>query len=206
MDCQMPEMDGFQATSAIREQEVDSDRHQAIIALTANAVSGDRERCLKAGMDDYLAKPFTQEQLFGMLSRWMKSIEMPMSEPIPTSLPEDNCMVELDNRAIEALRNLRPGLLKKVLDIWLQESPVLLADMQQGVHQKDLNRLLRAAHSLKNSAANVGAMQLSRRCFAMEEKARARSLEGSNELLCEIEAQFKSARQAIQRLRKEESA
>ena len=205
MDCQMPEMDGFQATRAIREQEVDSDRHQAIIALTANAVSGDRERCLKAGMDDYLAKPFTQEQLFGMLSRWMKSIEMPMSEPIPTSLPEDNCMVELDNRAIEALRNLRPGLLKKVLDIWLQESPVLLADMQQGVHQKDLNRLLRAAHSLKNSAANVGAMQLSRRCFAMEEKARARDLTGGNELLAEIENEFKGAKQAIQRLRKEES-
>ena len=83
---------------------------------------------------------------------------------------------------------------------------MLLADMQQGIHQGDNNRLLRAAHSLKNSAANVGAMQLSRRCFAMEEKARARSLEGSSELLCEIEAQFKSARQAIQRLRKEESA
>jgi Signal transduction histidine kinase len=207
MDCQMPEMDGFQATTAIREQESGNDAHQVVIALTANAVSGDRERCLAAGMDDYLAKPFTQEQLFSMLSRWMKSIDMPMTDPFPpSSFPEENMLVELDSRAIEALRNLRPGLLKKVLDIWLQESPVLLADMQQGVHQKDINRLLRAAHSLKNSAANVGAMQLSRRCFAMEEKARARDLAGGHELLTEIENEFKGAKQAIQRLRKEESS
>ena len=207
MDCQMPQMDGFQATRAIRQEEKTSGKHQTIIALTANAVAGDRERCLDAGMDDYLSKPFTQEQLFSMLSRWMKSIDMSITpKNTPAANAEESPQVELDNRAIEALRNLRPGLLLKVLDIWLQESPVLLADMQQGIHQGDNNRLLRAAHSLKNSAANVGAMQLSRRCFAMEEKARARSLEGSSELLCEIEAQFKSARQAIQRLRKEESA
>ncbi|MGL4206489.1 MAG: response regulator [Aeromonadaceae bacterium] len=209
MDCQMPEMDGFQATRAIRASEVGSDRHQPIIALTANAVAGDRERCLASGMDDYLSKPFTQEQLFGLLSRWLLPTKESKLETQSGIDIERRAVsreaTEMDPRAIEALRNLRPGLLKKVLDIWLQESPVLLADMQQGVHQGDNNRLLRAAHSLKNSAANVGATLLSRRCFAMEEKARARETGEAPALLAEIEAEFMSAKQAIIRLRKEES-
>ena len=208
MDCQMPEMDGFQATRTIRQSEAGTDRHQPIIALTANAVAGDRERCLACGMDDYLSKPFTQEQLFALLSRWLTPSTQTESASQPTQTERravSREATELDPRAIESLRSLRPGLLKKVLDIWLQESPVLLADMQQGVHQGDNNRLLRAAHSLKNSAANVGATLLSRRCFAMEEKARARDTNDASALLSEIEAEFMSAKQAIIRLRKEES-
>ena len=206
MDCQMPEMDGFQATRAIRDSEAGSERHQPIIALTANAVAGDRERCLACGMDDYLSKPFTQEQLFGLLSRWLApAAGAERVAPRVERRAVSREAIELDPRAIDSLRNLRPGLLKKVLEIWLQESPVLLADMQQGVHQGDNNRLLRAAHSLKNSAANVGATMLSRRCFAMEEKARARDANETSQLLSEIETEFMNAKQAIIRLRKEES-
>ena len=84
MDCQMPEMDGFQATAAIRAHELDTEtwegampRRTPIIALTANAMKGDRERCLAVGMDDYLAKPFRTEQLEAVLSRWLDPIEHP---------------------------------------------------------------------------------------------------------------------------------
>jgi CheY-like chemotaxis protein len=85
MDCQMPEMDGFQATAAIRAHELDTGvrgtefvpRRMPIIALTANAMKGDRERCLAVGMDDYLAKPFRQEQLEQVLRRWLEPIEHP---------------------------------------------------------------------------------------------------------------------------------
>ena len=71
MDCQMPELDGFQATQKIRRWETSQHQHIPIIALTANAMSGDREKCLGAGMDDYLSKPFTQEQLFDVCKKWI---------------------------------------------------------------------------------------------------------------------------------------
>jgi CheY-like chemotaxis protein len=70
MDCQMPVMDGYSATHAIREREAGSDRHQVIIALTANALPEDRQRCLDAGMDDYLSKPFTADRLYEMLAKY----------------------------------------------------------------------------------------------------------------------------------------
>ncbi len=70
MDCQMPVMDGYEATKAIRDSEVDSDKRQVIIAMTANALEGDREKCIKIGMDDYITKPIEQHLLHSMLLKW----------------------------------------------------------------------------------------------------------------------------------------
>jgi CheY-like chemotaxis protein len=75
MDCQMPEMDGFDATREIRKSELKTGKHVPIIAMTANAMSGDRERCIEAGMDDYIAKPVTRHVLNEILGRWLPSLE-----------------------------------------------------------------------------------------------------------------------------------
>jgi CheY-like chemotaxis protein len=72
MDCQMPEMDGFEATRVIRKEEEAKNRHTIIVALTADAMTGDREKCMTVGMDDYLNKPFKSDQISGMLSKWLK--------------------------------------------------------------------------------------------------------------------------------------
>jgi CheY-like chemotaxis protein len=83
MDCQMPDMDGFEATRAIRAEEAGTPRHIPIVALTANAMQGDRERCLTAGMDDYIAKPVTTQTLAAALERWARSTT---SHPTASSL------------------------------------------------------------------------------------------------------------------------
>lgn len=82
MDCQMPELDGFAATAALREREAGSDNHLPVIAVTANAMKGDRERCAAAGMDDYLAKPYTGEELLAVLARWLPA-ERRKAPPAP---------------------------------------------------------------------------------------------------------------------------
>src|SRR3954468_2296136 len=107
MDCQMPQLDGFDATRAIRADEAQQParaRHIPIVALTANALNGDRERCLAAGMDDYLAKPFTHEQLSIALSRWLAPKGATPSEPIPEETPEQESV--LDPRTLRELNRL----------------------------------------------------------------------------------------------------
>ncbi len=209
MDCQMPTMDGFQATMAIRQSEQGTNQHIPIMALTANAVSGDRERCLACGMDDYLSKPFTQEQLTTMLAEWLPSAEAPqvdVTEEAETATAQETIYHELDPRAIENLRALRAGLLLKVLDIWLEESPRLLSQIQQSVAEPDFPVLLRAAHSLKNSAANLGARRLAQLCLQMEQKARQENPHELPNLLAEIESLFMITKDEIARLRQEETA
>ncbi len=209
MDCQMPTMDGFQATSAIRRQEQGTERHLPILALTANAVSGDRERCLACGMDDYLPKPFTQEQLTNLLLEWLPKQDEPSPPATPEAVPsqasgQEKILHELDPRAIENLRALRADLLLKVLDIWLEESPRLLSQIQQSVTEPDFTVLLRAAHSLKNSAANLGARRLAQLCLQMEQQARQENPQELQNLLTEIEKLFMLTKDEIARLRQEE--
>lgn len=205
MDCQMPVMDGFEATARLRQQELFRGNHMPIVALTANAVAGDRERCLDAGMDDYLSKPFTQDQLSNLLSKWLPAAPVqPPASPAPSAVPERGQL--LDNRALESLRNLRAGLLVKVLDSWLQESPQLLSQLQQALEEQDLIRLHRAAHSLKNSAATLGAGQLSAICLQVEQLARQEQLDEIPALMAELNRHFTAAHEEIQWLRQEEEA
>lgn len=151
MDCHMPIMDGFEATQKIREREMTNSNKLPIIALTANAVVGDRENCIANGMDDYLSKPFTIEQLYKVLAEWM-----PKGNPLSESPQPPTPVLDIDKKVIAQLKSLKPGLLARVIDLYLEGSPKLLSELEGALAQKDATTLYKSAHALKNSSANLG--------------------------------------------------
>jgi signal transduction histidine kinase/CheY-like chemotaxis protein len=184
MDCQMPEMDGFEATRILRRQESESGaRRIPIIALTANAISGDRERCLEAGMDDYIAKPFSRTELLTTLARWTQtsttghSAHQSADDTDNAATPVSIETVLLDPDALQALRALqrpgRPDVLTRVIDVFMLDAPRLLAAMHDAVETGDIEALRHAAHTLKSTSANVGATALTAICRDIEQFARA---------------------------------
>jgi two-component system, sensor histidine kinase and response regulator len=167
MDCQMPVMDGFEATTAIRQLPDGRGARLPIVALTANTLQGDEEKCLLAGMDDFLAKPYTLAQLRASLVRWL-----PGGGSVPAALASSSNMAPLDatletvNLAtLEALRELDPAggmeLVKELIRTFLDATPQLVGQIHQALADGDSVSLAKAAHSLKSSAANVGAEILS---------------------------------------------
>ena len=169
MDCHMPVMDGYEASAAIRA--LNRTPRVPIVALTANVMEGNRERCLAAGMDDFLAKPYALDQLKSMLQRWMAAAPE-LEERAPTSDAEtrlddaaDALQPAIDRAVIEQFRELDPNgsmaLAARILGIYADCSGSVFADIEQSMGNGDSALLRRAAHSLKSSSANVGARQLS---------------------------------------------
>jgi two-component system, sensor histidine kinase and response regulator len=157
MDCQMPVMDGLAATGEIRRREYSSgDARVPIIALTANAMEGDRERCLDAGMDDFLSKPFTQQQLATQLRRWLALRALPEAER------RDLSRIPLIDAGV--LRNIaalaKPALLNSMIDLYLQHSPDLVAAIETAAANLQSEALSQAVHTLKSSTANLGGTRL----------------------------------------------
>ena len=196
MDCQMPVMDGFEATRTIRRMEVakvpygdDSVAGRVpIVALTANAMKGDRERCLEAGMDDYLPKPFSSAGLADVLGKWLQPGRGPvdMLPGVVFGNPEAPAAKEtvadvaadcLDRSMLEKIREASPGdpdgLLARVIHRYLTDAPRLIGIMRAAQAEADTAALGRAAHSLKSSSATVGAARLSEFCRRIEEATRA---------------------------------
>jgi CheY-like chemotaxis protein/HPt (histidine-containing phosphotransfer) domain-containing protein len=183
MDCQMPEMDGFEATRVLRRQEIETGRHRMpVIALTANAISGDRERCLEAGMDDYVSKPVRRDVLLAALANWTQPSTVVRISPLitddaPLAAPSAAEAVTIDPKALQTLRELqrpgRPDVLTRVIDLFALDAPRLLAAMRDAVAASDAEALRHAAHTLKSTSANVGATMLTANCREIEQLARA---------------------------------
>jgi TMAO reductase system sensor TorS len=157
MDCQMPVMDGLAATAEMRRREQTSGAARVpIIALTANAMDGDRERCLDAGMDDFLSKPFTQQQLATQLRRWLAL------RTLPEAGRRDLSRIPLIDAGV--LRNIaalaRPALLNSMIDLYLQHSPDLVAAIETAAANMQPEALSQAVHTLKSSTANLGGTRL----------------------------------------------
>jgi signal transduction histidine kinase/DNA-binding response OmpR family regulator len=181
MDCQMPVMDGFIATRKLRERELAKKKEPTrVVALTANALAGDREACLAAGMNDYLAKPFTLAQLRNLLL------------PSKVSRSAAN-KVTLDHSAIEAVRQLDPDgqdrLLARLIALYRDDSSQLLADIDNGMKASDAEAIARAAHTLKSSSANLGATNVAAIARQIESSARNGDLNDMMTSITKLRAQ-----------------
>ncbi|MCX7839586.1 MAG: response regulator [Anaerolineae bacterium] len=206
MDCQMPEMDGFEATAQIRARE-GTMQHTPIIALTAHALRGEREKCIAAGMDDYLAKPLTPETLYSTLRRWLPSARPSPSESVamPETPQPDETEPILNVRVLESFRQLQapdePDLVQQLIDLYLADVPERLNALRQAIAQGDATRLAQTAHSLKGSSANIGAQRVARVCLELERCGKANDLTSVAEQLAVLEQEIERARQALQELK-----
>ncbi len=168
MDCQMPVMDGFDATLAIRQLPADRGAHLPIIALTANTMQGDEQKCLSAGMDAFLAKPYTLAALRCILARWLPGESSPARQTaVVAEMPAINLSVVDTLRDLDETGSL--GLARAVFGSFLETAGHGLSQVQAAVQVHDAKALAQAAHTLKSSSANVGAQILSA-CYRELEK------------------------------------
>ena len=204
MDCQMPVMDGLTATRRWRAIESETGRRPVpIMALTANAFAEDRNQCLLAGMNGYLRKPYSEDQLYVLLSTWLpKTAARNTSAPIAdgTSCPTDAMRVTplLDDAVLAPLRTKYPDLLVRIITTYLTHTPALLGELTTAAAEGDCVGMSRAAHSLKSSSANVGAVHLSDHCRALEETANANDVAASRTHALTITACFNEVERALQ--------
>ncbi len=198
MDCQMPVLDGFDATREIRAHESAGMPRMPVVALTANAMEGDRERCLAAGMDDYLSKPFKRSELTAILRRWLacsmhtpgveaSPLQSKANAPLGEESPADDALDIADgSRAVfdpAAFRSSLPAGMDvnsafacKVIRLFVGESKKQLDVIELATESADFRRLLLAAHSLKSSSASVGARAFSEIAKELETLTRAGKL------------------------------
>ncbi|MBI1816956.1 MAG: GAF domain-containing protein [Deltaproteobacteria bacterium] len=185
MDVQMPEMDGIEATRRIR---ADGPSPQPrIVAMTANAMQGDREACLAAGMDDYLAKPIRPEQLAAAIAA------------TPNRAADRPRVTVLDPSALARLQAIatNPEALARLVASFLDNGAVLIAKLAEAAGAGDAAALRRHAHTLKSNAASFGATELAEHCAALEAQARAGDVAGAGEAVSRIAQEFDGARAAL---------
>jgi len=193
MDCQMPGMDGYAATAAIRENEQGA-VHTPIIAMTASAMSGDRQRCLNAGMDDYLSKPFKAEVLAAVLGKWAKTEST--SAPPPAPLDVRPAEVVLDPRTVQELHELVDGdeaFLAELVSGFLVGATETLEELRTACSGDDMTEVARLAHRLKGSSGGFAAHLMIALLDNIEALANAGTSEHLPRLLVELDVELERA-------------
>jgi PAS domain S-box-containing protein len=192
MDCQMPEVDGVRATELIREEE-GSSRRTPIVALTASAMPGDRERCLAAGMDDYLTKPVRLQLLDAAVRRWARGAAAAI--PPATDTPAPPLTADHPLRVLEVQGG--PRVASEVIDLFVLTTPLRLEEMRGALRGGDARSLGVTAHSLKGAAAQLGARGMADLCSQIIAVCRTASPYAARELLDALEWEWRSERAAF---------
>jgi CheY-like chemotaxis protein len=194
MDVQMPVMNGLEATALIREREKQTGGHIPIIAMTAHALKGDRERCLRAGMDEYLSKPIQSRELFQTIDHLLFGGAPSEKEPEQTG-PD-----ALDVAgALERVAGDRE-LLKDLIDLFFADCPTLLGAIRDALQRRDAHALQHAAHALKGAVSTFCAQPAYEVALQLEMAARSEELSHAIELVASLEKELTRLKPALSAL------
>ncbi|MEX1024677.1 MAG: response regulator [Planctomycetota bacterium] len=201
MDCHMPVMDGFRATRAIRAR--DDGGSVPIIAMTALVMSGDRQRCLAEGMNDYLPKPVQTDELQRVLRQWGErgALHEGVLPRITMNEKEEQGVLDMD--VVASLKELGgaddPELFQELVELFLADTPMRLDALLTAVQAGDIKGMEAAAHALKSSAANLGALRLSDLFRSIETAGRSNSLESAKPFVDRCQGEYEEAKSALER-------
>jgi PAS domain S-box-containing protein len=198
MDCEMPDLDGYEATRRIRWTEALTGKPRIpIVALTAHAISGDRDKCIEAGMDDYLSKPIDPRQLAAAIQKWLLT---PAPERVPMTredpAPRHALSVFDENELLERLMGDR-SIARKVLAGFLEDFPVQMRRLAEQLKAGDAEGARRQAHTLKGAASTISAGALRATALEAERAARAGQLECSGQVLLRMDAAFEELKAVL---------
>jgi PAS domain S-box-containing protein len=196
MDIQMPEMDGMEATAAIREREKKSGNHIPIVAMTAHAMRGDKERCLASGMDGYISKPINPPGLFAEIERCLAGMERSMTMAENSQESHE----QIDRVSLLGRVEGDQELLTEMIHLFQDDAPNLLAAMRDALQCGDLAVLERSAHSLKGAAGNLSAKATAAAALQLENDARNKDAESAKGSLVEVERAVKHLLPALAEL------
>ena len=222
MDCQMPEMDGYEATRLIRRNGSQVlNRNIPIIAMTANAMKGDREKCLDAGMNDYIAKPVSPDAIASVLEIWLSKskeelaasgistetdlqfeTQQELTEVVSESQPEwtsDNARTEVFDRAkfIDRLMGDK-DLAETIISGFLEDIPDQIAALRSALDEGNARLIEQQSHRIKGAAANIGGIALQDAANSMELAGKDGDLEKATSLLLGLEEQFDRLKRVMQ--------
>ena len=209
MDCQMPEMDGYEATGVIREWEQFREKtHTPIIAFTANAMQGDKDKCIAAGMDDYISKPVSEKSLEDMLKKWLKDkvevVEFEYTETATTQKEveseeqDETEFRQLDLSVFNVLKQMFADNFPQAVQSHTTTSKDNLQRIEQALKDNDAEALEHAAHSLKGAAAQFGAMQLSELARQTEFFGKDSDIDSARAIFEQLKAAREQAEQLMQ--------
>jgi len=191
MDCHMPVMDGFEATKRIRRR-TDSKRRVPIIAVTASGTSGEREKCLESGMDDFLLKPFRKEELSVKIEKWI-------AETWPQT--ESSGDPAVTNQVANGLRQLEEDygreMVSKIVQMFIPDAERLMGQIEVAVKRNDFKSLEEAAHRLKSGAANIGATEMAKLSAELETRGETSSSENAEQILSDLQTEWSRLRPQI---------
>ncbi len=219
MDCQMPEMDGYKATRQIRNLEKQASaserrRPPYIIAMTANVLTGDREKCLASGMNDYLSKPIRQHDLASVLQRAGLNVGIsippdrsekpsrPAQPAVETEEQHEEPSPTLDQSVIDSLKELTQegdaNPVSEMAGLFYQDADKRIETLENAGAHQDSDSLIAAAHALKGSARNLGACRLAELCASVEQKAGQGQVKEAGELLNPLKQEYEAVQEALQ--------
>jgi two-component system sensor histidine kinase/response regulator len=193
MDVQMPEINGFEATTIIRDREKATSSHIPIIALTAHAMKGDRERCLAAGMDGYISKPIQADELSELIESLIGNAKAPVSQQVELVRPG----IKLDYEAMLAQVDGDLELLREVVGLFIEDYPRGLAEIRDAVARKDGPTLERAAHSLRGAVSNFYSKSTIEAARSLEEMGRTSEMSKAVFALAILETDLRELKLAL---------